>query len=296
MNSPQWTSDQLLRIERDTSEREAAVPGLTTGTAAGFVWANSLPAVTEYSVVYIHGFSASRRETWPLADIVAGKLGANLYYPRLTGHGSSGSALAAATASDWIQDVCDAVNIGKVIGKKVLVIGMSTGGTLTLHHALTYPSDGIALLVLLSPNFGLRNRFIPLLGSPALRPLHNFLKADLAGFKPFNPDHERYWTSRYPLSTLRNLMQVVALTTRIRRLTLQQPVMFIYSPADRLLNVGNLIRFYHRLTAPEKRLLPITGCDNSESHVIAGTICSPSTTNLTAEEIVSFCRPRVPIG
>ncbi|MDD4273595.1 MAG: hypothetical protein PHG14_07705 [Desulfobacter postgatei] len=37
--------------------------------------------------VYIHGFSATRKETAPLSDLVAKTLNANLFYTRLSGHG-----------------------------------------------------------------------------------------------------------------------------------------------------------------------------------------------------------------
>ena len=74
-------------------------------------------------------FSATRQETAPLSELVSQALGANLFYTRLTGHGRTGSALACARVNDWLNDVVEAYEIGRRLGKKVIMIGCSTGGT-----------------------------------------------------------------------------------------------------------------------------------------------------------------------
>ena len=59
---------------------------------------------TQWAVVYIHGFSASRMETAPLADTIATALGANLFYARLAGHGRGGAAMGEPSVQDWLAD------------------------------------------------------------------------------------------------------------------------------------------------------------------------------------------------
>ena len=288
--SPLYSKGSLTDLEQYLSDREAEVPDLTPGTAAGFVWADGTPSVTDYSLVYLHGFSATRKETWPLSDNIARRLGANLYYPRLTGHGSSGKALAGATASAWMRDTIEAIAIGQRIGKKVILVGMSTGATLAVRYVIEHENPSIVALVCISPNFGLRNRILPLFASPVALPFITLLRGNHAGFRPFNPEHQKYWTNRYPLSALRQLLLTVAATSRHQQPALSQPVLIVYSPDDRLLAVSNIHRFYRRLKAPAKELFPITGCDNRESHVIAGTICAPSTTRLIEEATLSFLK------
>jgi hypothetical protein len=53
---------------------------------------------TEWVVVALHGFSATRQETAPLAEIVASRLGANLFEARLAGHGLTENALRGVKA------------------------------------------------------------------------------------------------------------------------------------------------------------------------------------------------------
>ena len=122
------------------------------------VWAYpSSKAKTPVSLVYLHGFSAAKAEIRPLPDMVAEKLGANLYYSRLAGHGRNGDAMAEATVNDWIQDAAEAIAIGERIGEKVVVVATSTGGTLAALAASEPEfTDRIDGLVLVSPNFKVR--------------------------------------------------------------------------------------------------------------------------------------------
>ncbi|TIN41210.1 MAG: alpha/beta hydrolase, partial [Mesorhizobium sp.] len=73
------------------ARKEAAVPDIHDGLEKEIIWVNPMVhARTPLSIVYIHGFSASKGEVRPLPDEVAEGLDANLYYTRLTGHGQGG--------------------------------------------------------------------------------------------------------------------------------------------------------------------------------------------------------------
>ncbi|WP_292076461.1 alpha/beta fold hydrolase [Mesorhizobium sp.] len=138
--------------------KEAAVPGIYDGLEKEIIWADPMVhARTPLSIVYIHGFSASKGEVRPLPDEVADQLDANLYYTRLTGHGQGGAAMAEGSVNAWINDYEEALAIGRAIGDKVIVIATSTGGSLAAWAA-TQPdaSEGMAAVVFISPNFGVK--------------------------------------------------------------------------------------------------------------------------------------------
>ncbi|KZL20096.1 hypothetical protein PsAD2_01582 [Pseudovibrio axinellae] len=61
---------------------------------------------------------------------------ANLYYTRLTGHDRTGEALAEATLYDRINDLAEAVEIGRQIGEKIIIVSTSTGATLSAWLAM----------------------------------------------------------------------------------------------------------------------------------------------------------------
>lgn len=140
------------------AKAEAAIPGIRDGLEKEIVWANPIVhARTPLSIVYIHGFSASKGEVRPLSNEVADQLDANLFYTRLTGHGQDGAAMTQGSVNAWINDCEEALAIGRAIGDKVIVISTSTGSSLATWAA-TQPgaSDGVAAIAFISPNFGVQ--------------------------------------------------------------------------------------------------------------------------------------------
>ena len=67
--------------------------GLIDGTEKRILWYGEPATVTPFSVVYLHGFSATRQEVAPAAEHVAAAIGANLFETRLTAHGRQKAAL-----------------------------------------------------------------------------------------------------------------------------------------------------------------------------------------------------------
>jgi alpha-beta hydrolase superfamily lysophospholipase len=116
---------------------------------------------TAFSIVYLHGFSATRQEIAPVLALVADGLEANLFETRLAGHGLGTNALVGVQAEDWLDDAAEALQIGAAIGERVIVMGTSTGATLALA-IVDHPSfDRVSSLVLISPNFGPRDTGLP---------------------------------------------------------------------------------------------------------------------------------------
>lgn len=138
---------------------EARFTDIKPGTEKMVIWRNpAKKEKTTIALVYLHGFSASRQETAPLSEKVAVFLDANLYYGRLRGHGRTGKALGGVTVNDWLSDGQEAIEIGKRLGDRVILMGSSTGATLSTWMALQPRwQPHILALVLISPNFGPRD-------------------------------------------------------------------------------------------------------------------------------------------
>ena len=81
-------------------------------------------------------------------------MNANIFYTRLTGHGRSNAAMAEATVNDWANDAVEALEIGKQLGERVMIVGTSTGATLAAWLATYDQSNDILAHVWISPNFG----------------------------------------------------------------------------------------------------------------------------------------------
>jgi pimeloyl-ACP methyl ester carboxylesterase len=126
---------------------------LKPNNEARIVWYNdSLRQPTDYAVVYLHGFSASQEEGNPTHRDIARRFGCNLYLSRLHEHGiDTSEALVNYTADGLWETSKQALAIGKQLGKKVILMGTSTGGSVALQLAAAFPND-VAGLVLISPN------------------------------------------------------------------------------------------------------------------------------------------------
>ena len=81
-------------IDSLLESQEKMVKGLRPGTGKKVLWTQGNGIKSKTSIVFIHGFSASRVEIDPVVNLIASKLNANVYFTRLSGHGQDGQALA----------------------------------------------------------------------------------------------------------------------------------------------------------------------------------------------------------
>jgi pimeloyl-ACP methyl ester carboxylesterase len=147
---PEITHARLAAI----LESEKTIPELKTGVEKEVIWAHPDRRRTEWSLVYLHGFSSSRREISPVMETVATRLGANLFFTRFRGHGTvSGEDMGQVGLLDWLEDAREARAIGHLTGEKVMIAGTSHGGLLAAWVAMLDGPEPVAGLALVSPNF-----------------------------------------------------------------------------------------------------------------------------------------------
>ncbi|MCP9481854.1 lysophospholipase [Shimia sp. CNT1-13L.2] len=157
-------------VDTYLASREMPFSDLTAGVQKRVVWHGAAGDVTPVSIVYVHGFSATSEEIRPVPDRVAERLGANLVYTRLQGHGRPGAALAEATAQGWMNDFAEAVEIGRRVGERVVVMATSTGGTLAAEAALQDAlMEDVAGIIFVSPNFAIGDPAAAVLTMPGAR-------------------------------------------------------------------------------------------------------------------------------
>jgi pimeloyl-ACP methyl ester carboxylesterase len=270
---------------------EGLVSGVRKGLEKEIIWANpTLHAKTPVSVVYVHGFSASKGEVRPLPDQVAESLGANLFYTRLTGHGQDGAAMGTATVNDWINDYAEAVAIGRAIGDNVIVIATSTGAALAVHAATEVGvSKGVAALALISPNFGVRASGSELLTMPWGRQIAEALIGLERSFEPRNDMHSELWTTKYPTSALLPMAALTALAYAAPVENATTPALFILSDSDRVVRQDRTRDIAARWGARHE-IVPVNDSGDRDHHVIAGDALSPATTRFLADRIVAWVR------
>ena len=270
---------------------ESAVTSLTPGMEKEIIWAyDQSRAKTPLAIVYVHGFSATKQEVRPLPDMVAKALGANLYFARLTGHGENGEMLARATVNDWVNDFAAALAVGKAIGEKVVVMSTSTGASIATWAAgqpeLAKQMDG---LVFISPNYQLQADGSFLLTQPWAEQLANLIVGPERSFETKNADHAKYWTTRYPTRALLPMAETVELARDVIVERVMIPALFIYAPADQVVDHSVTAQIAARWGGPHD-VIEVTDSENTNQHVIAGDILSPNTTAGLADKTTAWIK------
>ncbi len=293
----------------DAASLEQYVKALDAGhmlkpdNEARIVWYDSLQRPTEYALVYLHGFTASQFEGAPTHTHIARQFGANLYLARLAEHGiDTSDALANLTSDGYWESAKEALMIGSRIGKKVILMGTSTGATQALQLAATYP-DKVYALVLLSPNIEINDPNAWLLNNP-----WGLQIAELVKGGKFNraaddrPVYKQYWSSPYRLEAAVALEEMLETTMRpelFARVT--QPVLMLYyykdaTHQDPVVRVSAMRKMFDELGTPdslkEEKAMPLTG-----DHVIASPFKSQDAAGVE-KEIAGFLanRLRIPVA
>ena len=269
---------------------EATVGDLVPGTETTILWAAPPGVKTPVSVIYLHGFSATRREAAPLAEIVAENLGANLFYTRFSGHGRGGAAMLECSVNAYANDIHEAVEIGRRIGEKVIVIGLSTGGTAAMWMAMQPMTEHVAAYVLISPNFGLADKRSLFLTWPWGGQIAELVQGPEYSWEPRNELHGRFWTCRFPTRALLPMMEFVKLTLSMPLGSISQDMLVIYSPNDQIVSPEAIKRTFSKIGSNRKRLIEVTDTDAPNSHVLAGNILAPASTEKIAGIIIEFVK------
>ena len=143
-------SGNLAALETSIANKEAMVKGIKKDNEARIVWFDSSARKTPYSIVYLHGFSASQGEGAPVHRNLARRFGCNLYLSRLAGHGiQEDSIFKELTPESLLSSAKEAVAIGKQIGDNVIIMGTSTGGALGIY--ITAENPEVKALICYSP-------------------------------------------------------------------------------------------------------------------------------------------------
>lgn len=277
-------------LEAYVEASEARFDDIVPGTERRILWADpSEPGPTDLAVVYLHGFSATNRETAPLTEELAGALGANAFLTRLTGHGRTPEALGGATGTDWLRDTAEAMEIGRILGRRVIVLGVSTGGTLATWAA-AQPDwrDQIAALILISPNYRVRDRRAWILTLPWGRQLARLVQGPEYSFEPVNEEQRRYWTERYPTRVLAEVIALTRLVDPALAADVRAPALVFVSPNDQVIDPTAVEAVFASLGSSPKELVHVTDSGDPEHHVLAGDILSPGSTPEVLARILRF--------
>jgi len=273
----------LVQSERQAADRYGLVPG----TEKRITWFGERER-TPYSVLYLHGFSATRQETAPLAELVASRLGANLFETRLTGHGRERERLTDVRAEDWLRDAVEALAIATRIGERVIIIGTSTGATLAAAMIGHPAMNNVDSIVMMSPNFAPRDPGAAWLTRPAGPLLARMLVGDTRSWEPHNEKQALYWSTSYPTASAIEMMRLVDLANRQLPDGIPQRLLMFYSSDDAVISPAEALSVFEQTGTPQKAAIEIRDPGDPSHHVLAGDVLSDQKTHRIANDIVDF--------
>ena len=271
---------RVNELTKYIAAREDSVVGLKEGNEAYIVWADETnKSKTPYSIVYIHGFSASPMEGDPVHRFLAEHFGANLFVTRLPEHGiDRKNGMEYLSAQALANAAGEAYQIGKSLGDEVIIVGTSMGGALSLLLASQQPD--IKAVVLYSPairDWG--GRLKPLFEPFGKKMMEVFYMENKMLYQKRTGEKLAYWSDQIHVNGYESL--AVVMYSEMNKPTFQkvkQPVFLGYyfkseEEQDFVVSVPEMLNMYDELGTPAnlkfKKAFPQAG-----DHVMASAITS----------------------
>lgn len=280
--APMVIEPDLTKLEQTIASTEKRA-GLKPDNEARIIWADSTrKQKTAYSIVYLPGFGASWAEGDPVHKRLAKNFGSNLYLARPAEHGlKSPDAFKTLTPASYAASAEQALAIGHALGEKVVVIGTSAGGMLSLYLAAQHPD--IAGVVLYSPCVAVANPALKLATMPWGREITNLaMGGEYVISTHYKPDRAQYWLTRYHtngLITLQTMMDTYMTPEQFAKV--KQPLFMAYyykddEHQDKVVSVPAMLTMFDQLGTPvgqkSKMAFPGAGDHVIASHFTSGEL------------------------
>jgi len=279
----------LTTIDQQLSAAETLFNDIVENTEKTIRWFDEKQK-TAISIVYLHGFSATRKELSPVTENLADRLRANIYFARLRGHGRSDDAMAEATKQDWLNDTKLAYEIGQLIGDQVILVSASTGGTLATWLCAQTFATKLKANIMISPNFGIKSRIGEIARWNWGLQVVKWLNGPYYSFTPMNELHAKYWTERYPVEALMPMLKLVDSVLDMDKSAIKTPQLIVYSPNDQVINVDRISVVQKQMSNAKVTLVPFTTSRDRSQHVLAGDATSPKSTEEIVEILYNYLK------
>lgn len=270
---------ELSDLEQELAARESQWD-IRPDNEARIIWNDDTTSVTDYAIVYLHGFTASQEEGDPVHTEVAKTFGCNLFLSRLSMHGLvTDDQLVNLTANNYWESAKEALAFGKRLGKKVILMGTSTGGTQALQLAAAFPDD-VAGLILLSPNIKINDPNAWLLNDPWGVQIARVVVGDkYITSKDTSAMHKKYWSTPYRIEGVAALQEMLENSMNEKTFeNVNQPLLLMYyykneEEQDQVVRVDAMLDMFASISTPEDQKIAVPIPDAGD-HVIGSYIKS----------------------
>lgn len=282
-------------------KEESKVKDIVPNTQKEITWYSKYEQ-TEYSLVYLPGYSSTRQEIKPIPEEVAKALKMNYFGTRFKGNGIKGGAdsYKGVTLQDHLKDAYEALMIGSIIGKKVVLMGTSTGATFAIWLADKFP-ELVAGLIFISPNHEPSDPLGNFMLGPFGKQLAYGVTREYLRSKSLSSDFSyinkykglEYSSEVQHVDASIAMMGAVSVTRKINPSNFTMPYLVFYSEKDIVISVKKLKDFfdkYGKKVNSPKEAVSLKGIRDLWQHAPVGDFVDPNTSKSLIPEIVTFLR------
>ena len=284
----------LAGLDRYVADKEVQW-NLRRDNEARIVWANGGRRQTEYAFVYLHGFAGSYRDGYPFNVQLADTFNANIYLARYAGHGMvpPDNMVTFSPEAAW-EDAKEALVIGEKLGRKVILLSTSTGGTLAALLAAQFPNR-VHGVINIGPNF---QDDIPgtwmLNSNWGYELSHLVSTGDWREVSHKDPRANQYWDTMYVAEALMELQVLVSAATEdslLQRITAPVLTMYYFDDdwnEDERVEVSVYPDIHAQFSTPDGKVI-LQPLPTPKTHFCGSDIMSEDV-EITLRTAVSFCR------
>lgn len=207
----------------------------------------------EVGCLLVHGFTATPQEVKWLGEVLAHE-GHSVLGIRLAGHATHVADLARSRWHDWLASVEDGYHLLAGGCDKIIVLGLSLGGALSLLLSSRFQVAGVVAMSTphqLPPDPRLR------LLRPILRPLSAIYRFSKKGPSDWSSLEAKQARVQYDYRPLRAIVELDLILAEMRKVLprLSLPVLFIHSKNDHFVPPEDMIANFELLGSKEKEMM-----------------------------------------
>ena len=217
----------------------------------------------EVGCLLTHGFTATPQEVRELGEYLASQ-GRTVLGVRLFGHATDVRDMPRARWGDWVASVEDGYHLLRDSCSKIALLGLSTGGAISLLLAHSLPTIGV--VVMSTPHELPSDPRIQLL-RPIIKPVSMLYPYNPKGPSDFVDPEAQKARVQYNSYPLRSVPELDALFSKMRETLplLDLPVLFIHSKEDKFVPPKHMEANFNLLGSKDKHKILVEG----SNHIIS---------------------------
>lgn len=233
----------------DNSTTSTSSPPASSETEKDIATGRSNPTYPKLGVLVLHGFTSSTDTVDGLLPLLE-NAGIDYERPVLRGHGTHYQDLRNVTAKDWYEDAKKALDSLASRVDRVVVVGLSMGGLVSLQLAMEH-ADKLAGVIVVAPALRVLDRLAPL--APLMSKVFRYWTSPNSFH---DPECAKRCTNypKFPMDAFVSLQRYAA-TIEQRLAEVSIPICILHSKVDQIIAPKSASIIYERVRSEHRKIV-----------------------------------------